>query len=560
MTANRFGVLVRLFFSRFFDKESLSPQGDQAANVPQILGILAAPGGIVSILMFVLPIWLPKTGWLLVFVRCLFLAFSMSVIGFIVVFEWDALFPDLRDYQVLFPLPVPVWKLFLAKVTAFMVFLGMFLVAINGVVTIFWPFFFDEGNFFAVMATHLLVVTAAGLFSAFAAASIHGVLLVLVPAKLFRSVVTCAQTVLMAAMVMLFLLSPLIADETRLIVGAPSGIARWIPAYLFSGLYERMRPAVQSQALLDLGKTALTALGWAAALFALTHIPIYLRQARKVLDPPPFRPSGPGTFHVALNAVLDRFLLRNPIQEAVFHYIGKTIVRSMKHRVLLAVIAGFGAALVILSLVPFVVVDHRSFAVQINRDPARAALLGVPLTLSFVLVSGLRAAFNFPAELTANWSFQMTGANQTGQCLIAMQKWILACGVIPLFLLLTPFTLVFFPWPVALFQFVFGVMLSVFLMEGLFLDFARIPFTCGYFPGRNNLVWLMSAYVIGLIYYPSLMADLEIRLIASPLKATAAVVIGCLILWKWRERAKPEESLDYLGDDDPAVRTLGLLQ
>jgi hypothetical protein len=70
----------------------------------------------------------------------------------------------------------------------------------------------------------------------------------------------------------------------------------------------------------------------------------------------------------------------------------------------------------------------------------------------------------------------------------------------------------------------------------------------------------MSAYVIGLIYYPSVIADLEIRLIASPLKAAAAVVIGCLILWKWRERAKPEESLDYLGDDDPAVRTLGLLQ
>ncbi len=560
MTDDRFGVLVRLFFSRFFDKESLSPQGDPTANVIQTLGILAAPGGIVSILMFILPIWLPRTGWLLVFVRCLFLAFSMSVIGFIVVFEWDALFPDLRDYQVLFPLPVPVWKLFLAKITAFLVFLGMFLVAINGLVAIFWPFFFDEGNFLAVMGTHLLVVTAAGLFSAFAAASIHGLLLVLVPAKLFRSVVTCAQTVLMAAMVMLFLLSPLIADETRLIVGAPSGIARWMPAYLFSGVYEWMRPAVQSQALLDLGRTALAALGWAAALFALTHIPIYLRQARKLLDPPPFRPSGPGTFHVALNAALDRFLLRNPIQEAVFHYIGKTIVRSMKHRVLLAVIAGFGAALVIISLVPFVVVDHSSFSVQFNRGPAGAALMGVPLTLSFVLVSGLRAAFNFPAELTGNWSFRMTGAKQTGQCLIAMQKWILVCGVIPLFLLLTPFNLLFFPWPVALFQLVYGVVLSVFLMEVFFLDFARIPFTCGYFPGRNNLVWLLSAYVIGLIYYPSLMADLEIRLLASPLKAIAAVVIGCLILWKWRERAKPEESLDYLGDDDPAVRTLGLLQ
>ncbi len=138
----------------------------------------------------------------------------------------------------------------------------------------------------------------------------------------------------------------------------------------------------------------------------------------------------------------------------------------MKHRMFLAVNAGFGAALVIMSLAPFVIVDYASFAILINRGEARAALIGVPLTLSFVLISGLRAVFNFPAELTANWSFQMTGANQTGQCLIAMQKWILVCGVIPLFLLLTPFTLVFFPWPVALFQLVFGVMLSVLLMEG----------------------------------------------------------------------------------------------
>jgi hypothetical protein len=320
-----------------------------------------------------------------------------------------------------------------------------------------------------------------------------------------------------------------------------------------------MRPAVQSQALLDLGMTALAALGWAAALFALTHIPIYLKQARKLLDPPPFRPSGPGPFHVALNAALDRFLLRHPIQEAVFHYIGKTIVRSMKHRVLLAVIAGFGAALAIMSLVPFVVIDHTTFAVMIDRDSAGAALTGVPLTLSFVLISGLRAAFNFPAELTANWSFRMTGANQTGQCLIATQKWILVCGVIPLFLLLTPFIFAFSPWPVALFQLVFGVMLSIYLMEALFLDFTRIPFTCGYFSGRNNLVWLVAAWVIGVFYYPSVMADLEIRLTANPLKAAAGVIIGFLILWRWREREKPEESLDYIGDDDPAVRTLGLL-
>ena len=36
-----------------------------------------------------------------------------------------------------------------------------------------------------------------------------------------------------------------------------------------------------------------------------------------------------------------------------------------------------------------------------------AGMLEIPLTLSFFAISGLRAAFNFPAELRANWIFQV---------------------------------------------------------------------------------------------------------------------------------------------------------
>ena len=41
-----FGTLVRHFFSRFFDTESLSPQGEAEAGVIQTLGILAVPGAL----------------------------------------------------------------------------------------------------------------------------------------------------------------------------------------------------------------------------------------------------------------------------------------------------------------------------------------------------------------------------------------------------------------------------------------------------------------------------------------------------------------------------------
>ncbi len=105
--ADTFGALVRLFFSRFFDKESLSPQGDAEANVVQTLGMLAAPGGLISRLSCTS---IRKSSWAGAWfpVRCLFLSASMAVIAFIVVFEWDALFLDRRDYQVLLPLPLLV--------------------------------------------------------------------------------------------------------------------------------------------------------------------------------------------------------------------------------------------------------------------------------------------------------------------------------------------------------------------------------------------------------------------------------------------------------------------
>ena len=119
-TPGVFGALVRHFFSRFFDTESLSPQGEPEAGVIQTLGVLAVPGAF-FVLVF-RPLTL--TGWSLVAVRYMFVSFSMTVMGFLMVFEWDALFPDRRDYQVLTPQPVRLSTLFLAKAAALAIFLS----------------------------------------------------------------------------------------------------------------------------------------------------------------------------------------------------------------------------------------------------------------------------------------------------------------------------------------------------------------------------------------------------------------------------------------------------
>jgi hypothetical protein len=532
-------LLIRLFFTRFFDKESLSPQGEPEANATQILGILAAPGAF--FLLLSMP--LSMRGWDLVSLRCLFICFSTIVMGFIMVFEWDALFLDRRDYQILSPLPLPLWKLFLAKVVALGLFLGLFLADINILSTLFWSSI-EKGSVAAVDGAHLLAVAAAGLFAALAAAALRGLLMNL-PSAVFRPASVTVQTLLMALLVMALFLSPLFAVSLPALVRSHSPWFYYFPAYWFTGLYELMLPAVRSPALRGVGVTAVCALGCAAAIFVFTHLPGYRRHARKMVEMPPPNPSGPGRLRTAVNTVIDRHALKQPAQQAVFHFIGQTISHSMKHRLFLATYAGFGTAIAALSL---------------GSD--RAGLLRLPLLLSFVLVSGLRAAFNFPAELGANWAFQVAGANHARDCLAAVRKWIVLCGIGPLFLLLAPLEFVFFSWPVALFHLAFGVALSVLLVEIMFFGFQKIPFTCAYFPGKINLVFLGVLYVFGFSLYSGAMASLESRLVQVPIAAAAfffAATCAALLLSRWQDRRTDAEgALEYQDDGDPAVRTLGL--
>ena len=112
-----------------------------------------------------------------------------------------------------------------------------------------------------------------------------------------------------------------------------------------------------------------------------------------------------------------------------------------------------------------------------------------------------------------------------------------------------------------LIQTAFGLTVSILLVELMFFDFRKIPFTCGYFPERNNLVWLIAIYVAGLVLYSGKMADMEIWLIWEPQYiAVLVLAAACLWLavWKWHGRAHAQTGLDYLGDPDPMIRTLEL--
>ena len=442
---------------------------------------------------------LTLTGWSLVAVRYMFVSFSMTVMGFLMVFEWDALFPDRRDYQVLTPQPVRLSTLFLAKAAALAIFLSIFLLDVNFFSVIMWPGVDGGADFLGILWAHVTAVMASGLFAALAAAALHGVLITCLRGWLYRRVSVIVQTLLMALLVMnlfsrrcwrsAFNGWPLI---TR--IGCTGSRASGSPA----STNTCARPRTISP-LRELGVFATRALCCAASVFLLTFLPGYRGHARRVLETTPPAAAGPGRMRAAFDRVLRRTLLRHPVEYAVFHFISQTITRSLKHRLFLATYGGFGAA----------------FAVMTFGN-GRPGLLTLPLTLSFILVSGLRAAFNFPAELRRELGLPTQRNHQRGALSAATRKWTLICAILPLFVLLAPMEFACFHPAVALFHLAYGITTSALLIEVMFFGFRKVPFTCAHFPGKVNLTFLGVMYIFGFSAYNRTMGNLEARLALSP--------------------------------------------
>ena len=138
----QFRELVRHFFNRFFDKDSISADADERANVIQIIAMLALPGAVISLFMIADHPYIRSDAvrmWARSGDRYGFVCYAMVVMGFVMTFKWDSLFPDRRDYLILTSLPISLKQLFTAKVIALCKFLAFFVIAINFFSSLFIP-------------------------------------------------------------------------------------------------------------------------------------------------------------------------------------------------------------------------------------------------------------------------------------------------------------------------------------------------------------------------------------------------------------------------------------
>jgi hypothetical protein len=216
----QFWELVRHFFNRFFDRDSISTGSDPSTGVIQMLALLAVPGLMVGFYRRVggVETALPD--------HYFFVSYSMTVMGFLMVFAWDALFPDLRDYLILINLPIRWVDIFFAKVIALIAFVGLFAADINFFSTLCFP-----------NAGHVLAVFGGAIFIALAFVSLQGILINVLSPAAFRRISPVVQMSSVVLLLVTFLIFPLISSSIGALVERSSSLLNYLPMFWFLGVY-----------------------------------------------------------------------------------------------------------------------------------------------------------------------------------------------------------------------------------------------------------------------------------------------------------------------------------
>ena len=537
-------LLVKHFFRRFFDNDTLQVQGDTLITVVRAACAVAVPGLMYAFfLQLAYPPRPPRPLWGRVQDEYFFILISFVVMGLVSVFEWEMLFPDRLDFLILTPLPLKTWQLLAAKASALLAFFVIFLFSSNVCGTSIFPLLLP-GDPLPQMEAHAVAVLCAGAFAVFFFLALGGLLLCVLGAARFRVVSPVIQMLSVAALVLLLLSYVRYVDTLPTLLASPQGWVRCIPPFWFLGMYESLLRGQTAPAFAHpFTLLGLQAIAIAFGTVLVTYPLAWIRMRRLAME---------GGTHQRANAtpLLNRLLHRivnNPNQRAVFHFIGQTMARNNRYQVYLAMYGGSGLALAIACAVTF----------RIHGDKLALALSGegmhaiMPLLL-FWVVAGLRTAFAFPLNLPASWVFRVAGADMV-RCASAARAWALCCAVSLAAILAAVILSTDHDWRQLAVQAGTGVCLCVLLTDMIFFFQAGIPFTHPRMPGRTSLPLVLTLYigvfplfVYGVIFMETQMEKQLLKLLFLA-AATALLHAGLIALS--RELGESSEEVEgYEGE------------
>ena len=226
--------------------------------------------------------------------------------------------------------------------------------------------------------------------------------------------------------------------------------------------------------------------------------------------------------------------LRDPHEQAMFSFLWKTLRRSRLHRLMLQVCAGLALAWMIGAgdlwhEYPF----PSSWSRWRSRySPSRAYAICSP----------------FPAELRANWLFQITESE--GRVGLAARRGPLRdrlCAGARCMPAVFPAAISVFGLWQAIRVTVLGLFFALVVFEFLFRDWRKAPFTCSYLPGKRQL-WQVLVAGLGALSYIGT-ATVAIAAFSRGWVTFAAAFPLLFGAWRWMHQRRtghwPETALLY---------------
>lgn len=504
------------FFKRFFTGEMTSTEGDLKLGIGGILALLVMPGAILPLLL--LPKYSSFIHWLVgqthfdfnaasIPDKYMLLTLTMIVTGIVAVLKWDGLFLDRLDYANLMPLPLKTASIFWAKLIALVLFVGLFVVALNAASAILFPLVVLESQtssmlFLRFTFAHAAATIAGSIFVFCFFLAIAGLLMTLLPYRWFRRISTVVQLVSVVALATLLFSTPEIGSHVANAAGEVLPSFHWLPTVWFIGLYQTLL-GTTDPGFHALAARAAVALCTTVAASLLFYAACYWRQFRRIPEITDAPATGPGWTRQFALRCFDRAALRNPFDRACFHFARKTLARSQRHALLLAGFVGLGVAIALQD-----VTTDWSSATRAGSHLPDATLLSAALALVFFVLSGLSLVFSVPSELSANWAFQIAG-EYGGNAAQRVTRKLLLIFVAPVIVAIASVYSALWGLNLGIAHTAFVLAVSFLLVELLLLGYQKVPFTCSYAAGKHNAGMVLAIYLLAFLFVSSGMAHLE---------------------------------------------------
>jgi CubicO group peptidase (beta-lactamase class C family) len=399
-----------------------------------------------------------------------------------------------------------------------------------------------------LLLAYWFTMGAAAVFIFGLAVVAQGLAAALLPHRLFLRMSSFLQLGGFCLIVGIYFLQPIGITPTTLVDVQRDGW--WSPpSFWFLALFQAVNG---SSALAPLAQTAWTALGLSVTGIVAAYALEYARTLRRIAEEPDITP--------AVTRLRRLPAFGSAFPTAIVRFSIRTLLRSSQHRVLLAFYWGIGVAITTLLLKTPRAQPLGLDSSVTDWQEGSVRLIVASIWMMGCAVIAAKLAFSLPRELPANWIFRIMPIADSGGCVRAARRALMAVSVLPVW---TVSALVFlWAWPVrpAI------VHLAALGLTGLvFVEIAlrgarKIPFTCSYLPGKSRLH--IAAYIALALLLPLTFTVADLERNALDRNGGTAMMLGSLVvIWgafRWSAARLDDELLVPRFDEEPPDRTLTL--